>query len=350
VIDAIRGEGAKGLSFPERSSGAAFSQQSEDTDGLEPLGDDGCYSEFVPRAPLAANEALIAGTERSDLGRVAGSRYPQSIPELENPQILSVGDNPVQGIDRRLRVACQADFNHPHRGSYIPISSLKSIMNPEAVASVLSFSDITLSETSENETLQVAKHILGHDNESCYLKVLAILIMIGKVGEFADFYHEGIDDSKLPLQHQGSIKDPSFCLKNNAHPVKCFKHWDSNSREQFNERQWEMLAQTFFDSKPGDRGKKVPHFKISHRRPLPFTRVSGIKYDTLKRGQFADVTPFTIHDAHHNFPSFSVRQVSIMLIFCVENVLISHSPKDTRHYLPLSGSKIWIGMTHFKMK
>lgn len=112
-------------------------------------------------------------------------------------------------------------------------------------------------------------HIEPSSESDCYLKILAILILIDKVGSIKQFIDEGVNDGDLPLKLP-SIKDRKGKHDLEQQPKgghradKLFRHWKISELHAFNQCQFQVNV-PFFDYRP-----EVNDYDLVPRTVLPF--------------------------------------------------------------------------------
>lgn len=152
----------------------------------------------------------------------------------------------------------------------------------------------------------------GTSKSKTFIKVLAILIMIGKTKSIVKLLEEGVNDSDLPLVKVPRSSDDNLFalrLKRDPHRVlRCFqKKWNQLNIRNFEELQWATLPVEF--ARPTEEGE-VKHDRLEEQRVLPFIKDSRKHKPHFSRrteleGGFASVFQVAIHPQQHNFNSAS---------------------------------------------
>lgn len=146
-----------------------------------------------------------------------------------------------------------------------------------------------------------------------FIKILAILIIIGKTQSIVKLLEENVNDSDLPFIKTARPNDEKlFDLRVRRRQnlvLRCFKSWNQLNIHNFEEWQWATLPVDFV--RPTEDGE-VQHLKLEEQQILPFIRGSWDSKPQSPRkpeleGGFASVFQVAIHPDHHNFHSFHGR-------------------------------------------
>ncbi|KAJ8131727.1 hypothetical protein O1611_g1897 [Lasiodiplodia mahajangana] len=149
------------------------------------------------------------------------------------------------------------------------------------------------------------------DAEECsvsYRKIFAILALVEKTGAIPMLIHEGVDDGKLPLEIIKRERTFELGYKKvnpaggvSIEPLKCFKDWTRQKKDDFIRYQWSMLAPVFEEGEYN----LVRHYVVYNQSQLPFIHqddsTQDSDYDSNDEGGGGRVTMVNIHPHHHRF-------------------------------------------------
>lgn len=181
-------------------------------------------------------------------------------------------------------------------------------MTAEEIASVIHEGKHHLEEAGRRLTdheiwgyAKRATHVrLDDGTESSYRRMFAILVLLKRGWDIVRFIDEEICDKHLPLKAvavngAGSGLPPEMRLEEDPKtPLACLSHWSALDHEDFEQKQWPMLAPFFA------RGQR----KSAWLYELPGTVVlPWIEKDTgsARQGGYAFVSKVEIHPGHHTF-------------------------------------------------
>jgi serine/threonine protein kinase len=152
----------------------------------------------------------------------------------------------------------------------------------------------------------------GQSETKSYIKVLAILILVGKMRYILKLLEEEVNDSDLPLiktsrPHDEKLFDLSVS-GNQRKVVESFRKWNQLNVRNFEELQWTTLPVEFSRPEYG----AVKHLKLQEQRILPFIKDSQnqkrpFSLRTELEGGSGSVSRVVIHPKHHNFHLSSDR-------------------------------------------
>jgi hypothetical protein len=181
---------------------------------------------------------------------------------------------------------------------FIPRDALETVVTVSAVTEVLS-SYRNLKEASEN-----AENIC-----KWAIRLFAILIEIKKVAAIMPLLKEGFTDHDLPAV----LETRPFRLQSRiGGHVKTFEDWSDETLEDFDLKQWWMLAPFFATDN---------HYDLNDNTVLPFVPFEKTDRTHSKQGGYSEVFPFKIHPAHHDFWESSETTVCVfpnLLIFLAD--------------------------------
>lgn len=136
--------------------------------------------------------------------------------------------------------------------------------------------------------------------DKSYIKIFAILVLIGRPARIKLFIDEDICDADLPLIKklaEGRFRE--LCRKSAPEvQLRCFEGWDHLSMKEFEAYQWKLLAPSF------ERGSRrhIHHYAFDSKVILPFTYYS----QRSESGTFGQVSKVKIHPDYHKFSKDAV--------------------------------------------
>jgi hypothetical protein len=146
-----------------------------------------------------------------------------------------------------------------------------------------------------------ATHVRLEDGtESSYRRMFAILVLLRRGWDIVLFIDEEICDKYLPLKAvavygAGSGLPPEMRLENDPKtPLACLSHWSALDHEDFEKKQWPMLAPFFAR---GQR-KSAWLYELPGTVVLPWTEKN---MESARQGGYSFVSKVEIHPAHHTF-------------------------------------------------
>lgn len=215
--------------------------------------------------------------------------------------------SPKELLEDRLLAAM---VNNDTTWGFFPVNSLPTIITESAVREELrklfhpDMKDL-------NDISKYARKICGTPSSTatCFRKIFAILVMIGKTPAIFKFLGEKVNDSDLPLTacyvSSNNVQISDFRRVRKGHGkvrVECFSEgWSKIAMKSFEEWQWRTLAPIFEQS---DEDKSVSHYySPTGRITLPFIYGSGISGRRAEEveGGGGRVTKVRIHPDHHSF-------------------------------------------------
>ncbi|CAF9923512.1 hypothetical protein IMSHALPRED_005947 [Imshaugia aleurites] len=201
-------------------------------------------------------DKLSASSEVSPAG---GSTVPSTVKAATNVEALA--DSSLHG---RLMAKFQKVLETDEQ--FVPASDLDEVLTGHAI----------------KEELQS----FGLEDPSSFVflrarKIFAILLMIRKLDALQCLIEEELGDELLPVSNSAIM----LLEDNKLRPV--FSKWDVDTRKQFFELQWTLLAPVFSDGK---------HLKLDDDAKLPF-----IKTEPIANRAYGGVHCVEIHRDHDSF-------------------------------------------------
>jgi hypothetical protein len=185
---------------------------------------------------------------------------------------------------------------------FLPLDRLSDIVSDVTVRMLLG---IILRDAAEEDLEEHARQICGHDSPSqatlpkTMRKIVAILVLIGKVECVTDFIRGNVRDVDLPLKLEWCNNQYMFYKRGDealTDVLTCFTGWHGKDMESFSSQQTIMLA-PFLDI----RDDQVCFYKLDYPIVLPY-----IEYGLKTHGGHGKVWRVKIHRAHHSFRSSQV--------------------------------------------
>ena len=149
---------------------------------------------------------------------------------------------------------------------FIPASDLDEVLTSHAIE-------------RELQSLELG-HLFSHVLQRAR-KIFAILLVIRKLDALQDLMKQDLEDELLPLQESALISLENSKLRST------FSQWDLDTRKQFFDFQWTLLAPVFSEGQ---------HLKLGDDVRLPF-----IETTTIANGAFGSVHRVKIHGDHEKF-------------------------------------------------
>ncbi|KAL0942010.1 protein kinase [Colletotrichum truncatum] len=209
-------------------------------------------------------------------------------------------DVKLQGLRTAMLEARVETIEGQH---FIPISLVNELLTEQRVKEELMQS---LSEASSHELDEICQQVCSQPNPNAassslrFLRVFAILVLIGRSADIREFIRSGISDKDLPLSEKQlqQTRDGETSTERRAIDLP---HWDSELKEKFVRYQWEINVPFFSQS---ESPSKIRFYKLDAKTILPFT---NDKTPDSIYGGFSEVSKVKIHSSHHNFIGISPK-------------------------------------------
>ena len=110
-----------------------------------------------------------------------------------------------------------------------------------------------------------------HQKGQTYLKVFALLLLVGRGVEIVQFIKEGVCDEILPVVSNQDAQHNLFLRSGRGKPLKCFKKWETYQREYFDNWQYRVSV-PFFAPRCGPEPNEITarHYTFGNRTILPW--------------------------------------------------------------------------------
>lgn len=172
-------------------------------------------------------------------------------------------------LERQLR---SSQIKHEDGGNFFSAKDISEILSRENIkrelerhqlSKKISVDDIR-SNKPEMEPPQPRK-------EQTYLRVFALLLLLGREDEIIQFVKDGVCDGILPVVHRQAMRH-DLCLRSAPDkPLGCFKKWRTHEREYFDDWQYRVSV-PFFAPQHNPRSNEMtaPHYTFDNRTILPW--------------------------------------------------------------------------------
>lgn len=300
-LDAIRADGVPDLLDPSRGGS---SSQLRNTRGRRPSNASSYFSSSGITVPDRGDELY------------AETRPPR--PELPPPRSRSslLAEELAQEHDQPLwkRLTTLQSESSNDGPLFFPRGAIDRIFTREviqriikkAVAERTSARYAIGKEESYTDVIRAGRGTRGENG--CFIRILAILVLIGKELDIVSFVDHDLSDADLPLDafKYGNFKD--LRRKGDDSSIEFLGHcgWDERDHDKFEKIQWSVIAPFFA---PGTNGE-ARFYPLSKSDILPWTKI----FRTGQHGGFGEVFRVEIHPCNHNFDVKKVRNSSSHLV------------------------------------
>jgi hypothetical protein len=172
-------------------------------------------------------------------------------------------------LERQLR---SSQIKHEDGSSFFSAKDISEILSREKIKRELERHqlskeisvDVIRSNEVEMEPPQPQKG-------QTYLRVFALLLLLGREDEINQFVKDGVCDGILPVV-PGQATEHDLCLKSAPDkPLRCFKKWRTHEREYFDNWQYRVSVPFFAPQRgPGPNEMTAPHYTFSNQTVLPW--------------------------------------------------------------------------------
>lgn len=192
-----------------------------------------------------------------------------------------------------------------HRGlGFVPRGELEKLVTGDIVVETLS--DV-LGGVAEFEIRACARDICYHpapkDPRPTYRKVFAILVLLKRPQDIRRFIENQVNDDCLPLSSvlRPGCRELIYLCRTESpqEPLPFLKQWPAGDCNEFDQKQWAMVAPYFAKSNKHDQARL---YELHEKDILPWTWVDK----NHRGGGFSQVTHVRIHERHHEFKDFPV--------------------------------------------
>jgi serine/threonine protein kinase len=209
-----------------------------------------------------------------------------------------------------LAARAETRNNEGQKRRFIPKEKLCHVVNAESVARELmkKLSHIHSDEQIKTYAREICRETeITRNNKrliKSYRKIFALLVLVDATSSIPLFLEEDVSDLELPMTLVKLEGTGGHYRQGDPYqkPLKCFKHkmWSPFKLEEFQEKQWLMLAPFF--SKDGGA---IKHYVLQDEHILPFLPLTSTDEASghigYKTGGYGKVLMVRIHDEHHNF-------------------------------------------------
>jgi hypothetical protein len=255
----------------------------------------------------AASEAETEASRMTIWDRGDAQYYEAYSTGSHRPEVkLSILPSSAPLASRLMSLRCWS--SRPKDSQYYPKGSVEALMTAEEIASVIHDGRHELEKVGKRltdkdiwEYAKRATHVRLEDGtESSFRRMFAILVLLRRGWDIVLFIDEGICDKHLPLKAvdihgAGSSLPPEMRLEDDPDtPLACLSHWSEIDHEDFDRKQWPMLAPFFARAKR----KNAWLYELPRKVVLPWIEKN---MESGRQGGYAFVSKVEIHPSHHNF-------------------------------------------------
>ncbi|XXH04368.1 hypothetical protein Hte_010782 [Hypoxylon texense] len=249
-------------------------------------------------------------------------------------------DNIAGDLDRS-KVVCALDPNK----DYLPRCKLPEILTPEKVRTIVSHPCFKEYRDKDRLTRDIC-----FGSSPC-LKLLAILIGIGKVYDLPKLMSDGLSDKCLPMDIETSAQKNIYCQYHKKHHSAINEYPRPNVRAEFSRWSYSLIA-------PYIRGSKERHSHYVLRHGDVFPIEVGTKMYEQPIPGFSELFKVKIDSTHCHFDNIGLRHADgffalkrlashdredfnlelSTLLFCMDN---AHSSEVNMHLIqPLASFEV----------
>jgi hypothetical protein len=209
-----------------------------------------------------------------------------------------------------------------------PLSLVREILSEDRVSAELS------QYFAEDDAAKYKSYILGFQNTDSYLRIFAILLLLGKGKDIEIFVRNEYSDDALPLPSWFSSK-VGHSSSDNIELPRVFSHWKEEESEAFLEAQQGFIESLFEDpltlSSPVDASHELQTAIFDALEQTEHSQSKQVGLGFLSRTQlrrlvnprsvyreFMRINYSTAEDAHQ----IKLRSMSLALQVCNETVII----------------------------
>ncbi len=183
-----------------------------------------------------------------------------------------------------LRSQLEAAYVTTDRGNlFLPATELERLLSEQIVRKVM------LAANPDIQTLTLERLMSAMrpsvPPKSAIRRIFAILVLLGRPGDIADFLSAEVYDGNLPMSRE-----------------EIRKVWPHGAPDEFENLQWRLLAPFF--GKSSEEPSRIYHYQLDDNVVLPFITDNSISAPQKISGGFGDVHRIRIHPNHHNLNKF----------------------------------------------
>ncbi|GAW16137.1 hypothetical protein ANO14919_055600 [Xylariales sp. No.14919] len=149
-----------------------------------------------------------------------------------------------------------------------------------------------------------------------YLRIFALLVLVGKESDIGLFLEDGVCDNDLPLQSGGH--NSYLSRRGDTEPLECFSKWRVFEKEYFFMFQWRVTV-PFFNVAEDE--EPVVHHVFPPETILPWCVQDEATGTRLVQGGFATVKPVHIDPFSHEFGKILKRNSISASIFAIKSLM-----------------------------
>ncbi|KAK3294336.1 kinase-like domain-containing protein [Chaetomium fimeti] len=283
-LNAIRGQGGTATN-PLQDVNNALGQSARPPPGSQ-VGTEASQMTIRDRGDAQYDEACSTGLHKPD---VKTPSLPPHCPLSDRLMSLRVTSRPPKG---------------PY---FYPKGSVEALMTAKEIESIIRQGRQRLEGAGKRLTDEEIRNYAGracHEQldggaDSSYRVTFAILVLLDRGWDIVFFIDGGICDKHLPLKAvpvngRGSGLLSEIRLENDPNTrLSCLDHWLAVNHDDFERKQWDMLA-PFFSR--GER-RNAWLYELPEKVVLPWTEENN----AARQGGYGLVSKVKIHPNHHTF-------------------------------------------------
>ncbi|KAF4456655.1 GTP-binding protein YchF [Fusarium austroafricanum] len=176
---------------------------------------------------------------------------------------------------------------------------LRHILTRQRIESELQKPNYRFNENQVKNFVHKIHPLAKQSSQKTYLKIFALLLLINRASDIETFVNGGFCDQMLPIAMKGNkvylLSEPNTWLK-------CFEHWRSWEKENFESNQWKIDT-PYFGPTENEILNKLQLWPQT-RKPWRRTPNNGEGTDTEtaeNAGAYGTVTRVDIHPTSHSY-------------------------------------------------
>ncbi|EQB54936.1 protein kinase [Colletotrichum gloeosporioides Cg-14] len=257
--------------------------------------------------------------DRGEAFRLKRERKRQAVSRVNgsNGQMNEDSDDEdiVEQLGLQLDQAKISNALEPEK-RFIPQPQFDRILTFESVYRVVSTLRCFRKEPNKRELAKQIYYGNSDGSKGPAVKLLAVLVGIEKVEDFAKHFKDGVRDSCLPLQPTGATKDQFLkCRKHGMHSTinsylrpqirESFSQWSHTLNAPF--IKWEPSLHSHYVLETGDIIPVEIIDKVTQDDSSDTTQKDALSGGGNTYGGFSEVYKVKIHDGHWDFGDHGIR-------------------------------------------
>ncbi|RWA05128.1 hypothetical protein EKO27_g9974 [Xylaria grammica] len=207
------------------------------------------------------------------------------------------------GLEILLRDCAVQHVDRPYR--FWPFNTLSRLLTRERIEAslILIYGNDAKEYTNkigplytDDSEINTKGPFLQPPKDRTYLRIFALLVLVGKESDIGLFLEDGVCDNDLPLRSGGHYSYVS--RRGDTEPLECFSKWRMFEKEYFFMLQWRVTV-PFFNV--AEDKEPVVHHVFPPETILPWCVQNEATETRLMQGGFATVKPVHIDPFSHEF-------------------------------------------------